>query len=103
MAGVKGRSGGPREGAGAKPKEAVYLDVAEGDCEDSLDFLRAVIRSNDAPLSERVRCAISLAQYEHTRNRDGGKNVAKTSRAEKAASGKFASGEAPRLAVDNTR
>lgn len=100
---AKEKPPGAVPGAASPPKPPVLLDVAPEECEDSLDFLRAVIRDQKAPADLRVRAAISLAQYEHTRSKDGGKNLAKTQKSREAANGKFAPGEPPRLAINNAK
>lgn len=100
MAGVKGRSGGARKGAGGKPKPLVYLPHLDGG-EDALDFLAAVRRDKKAPADLRVRAAISEAQYTHVRTRDGGKNVAKSDKAKEAAKGRLAPGAPPLRVVKN--
>lgn len=102
MAGMKGRSGGARKGAGAKPKATVYLEHLDG-CEDALAFLAAVRCDKNAPADMRLRAAITEVQYTHLRNKDGGKNIAKTEKSREAAKGRFSPGEPPRLAVDNTK
>lgn len=102
MAGVKGRSGGARVGAGAKPQPKVYLEHLDGG-EDALDFLASVRKDKSAPAELRLRAAITEVQYTHLRNRDGGRNLAKSEKSSEAAKGKFAPGDAPRLAVDNTK
>lgn len=98
MAGVKGRSGGARKGAGAKPQPKVYLAHLDGG-DDALDFLASVRRDKSAPADLRVRAAMVEAQYTHVRTRDGGKNIAKSEKSQEAAKGKFAPGAPPKLAV----
>lgn len=102
MAGVKGKSGGAREGAGAKAKAALYLGHLEGG-DDALEFLAAVRKDRTAPADLRLRAAIVEVQYTHIRSKDGGKNIAKSEKSREAAKGKFAPGDPPRLAVDNTK
>jgi len=100
MSGVKGRSGGAREGSGPKPKDPVLLDIPEADCEEPLTFLLAVMKDPKAPADLRVRAAISASQYVHTRTKDGGKNLLKTEKSRDAAVGKFAPGAPPKLVVN---
>ena len=88
MAGVKGRSG-------RKPKPkvpAVGLPAADG---DSLDFLRSVIKDENAAPALRVRAAIAVAQYEHTKTSDGGKKDSAQVVASTVAKGKFGPSTAP--------
>lgn len=90
MSGVKGRSG-----RRPKPKvEPVRLPAADG---DSLDFLRSVIRDENAAPALRVRAAIAVAQYEHTKTSDGGKKDSAQDVAEAISKGRFGPSEAPRL------
>ena len=123
MAGVKGRSGGsrpntggPRLGAGRKPKKSADVDsvrvemepqphggqlkrshaeaVPQGD-KDMLQMLQDVAlgRTNATPL--QVRAAIAAVQYTHTKKGDGGKKDEAADKAKKAAIGKFAPTAAP--------
>lgn len=100
MAGVKGRSGGARKGAGRKAKPLVYLPHLDGG-DDALEFLASVRKDTKAPADLRVRAAVSEAQYTHVRTRDGGKNLVKTEKSRDAAKGKFAPGAPPKLVVNN--
>lgn len=93
MAGVKGRSGGARPGAGRKPKPPPVLDVQPTD--DALTFLLSVMNDPSAPLQQRVRSAVAAAQYQHVKAGDGGKKDAAADRAKAAAAGKFGAGRAP--------
>lgn len=91
MAGVKGRSGGPRPNSGgkrvgagrkpkAKPAESANLTAqAVGDpaplpvTDEPLAFLLAVQNHPAVDIKTRVRAAIAAAQYKHTKRHDGGK------------------------------
>lgn len=112
MAGVKGRSGGARPGAGRKPKspqepaQAVAQGPAKAEAvpavhgQDPLDFLLAVQNNPHAPLKDRIRAAVAAAQYKHTKLHDGGKKEAASGKASQAAVGRFSTPAAPpRLAV----
>lgn len=118
MAGVKGRSGGRRAGAGRKkvvrpegdlegaslnlgklpelPETAAPKDPISAQA-SSLDFLKAVMNDLRQPLALRVRCAMTAAQYEHTRRKDGGKKEEQQGKADKVAGGRFAPRAAPVL------
>ena len=124
MAGVKGRSGGPRPnsggarpnsggrrpGAGRKPKATAKSAANQPETapppaieppaarKDPLAFLEDVVNDSAAPLKDRIRAAVAAAQYRHTKRGDGGKNEDEADRAQKAAS-KFAPAAPPRLAA----
>lgn len=93
MAGVKGRSGGVRAGAGRKPAQVV--PIALPDAGTPLEFLLSVMNDDDADPKLRVQAATTAAQYLHTRRSDGGKKDDTADRAKKAATGRFASSPAP--------
>lgn len=125
MAGVKGRSGGARPGAGRKPQpkktnigvvvakekkraaqvapvEAPALstkdDVTIGNVgtTDPLEFLESVMRNPLAEDSLRVRAAVTVAQYRHAKKADAGKKGAKADAANKASTGRFAPAAPPK-------
>lgn len=100
MAGVKGRSGGPRPnsggarpGAGRKPKPKPAPAVTG--IEDALEFMRKVLKGEIQPTKEQVRVAVALAQYQHMKKGDGGKKDEAAGKAKKAAAGRFAAAPAP--------
>lgn len=102
MAGVKGRSGGARPGAGRKPKpkpEPAQIPAIAG--QTPLDFLLSV--QNDPAVDEklRVRAAIAAAQYMHVKKGDGGIKDAKQEAAKKAGAGKFSAAAPPLALVRN--
>lgn len=107
MAGVKGRSGGPRAnsggarpGAGRKPKPPPVVTVDA--TQDALTFLLGVMNDAGAPLQQRVRAAVAAAQYQRVKAGDGGKRDAVNEAAKKAAGGgKFTPAAAPKLIVNN--
>lgn len=108
MAGVKGRSGGPRansggarKGAGRKKKPAPALDAPK--TESPLEFLVGVMNDAGADVRLRVRAAVAAAQYLHTKQADGGKKEAAEKAARDAASSRFAPATPPRLVVNNTK
>lgn len=97
MAGVKGRSGGPRPnsggarpGAGRKPGK-----TAAAPTDDALKFLLGVMNDPTAPVAQRVRAAVAAVQYQHTKRGDGGKKDAAQAAANAAAGGKFGARKAP--------
>ena len=98
MAGVKGRSGGAREGSGPKPKPAVVMDDTEG--MDPLDFLLMVQNSGEVPVDLRIRAATAAAQYKHAKIGEGGKKDKKDGAAKDAAK-TFAALPPPRLVARN--
>jgi phage terminase small subunit len=97
MAGVKGKSGGARKGAGRKPNPSQTL---EADSDDALDFLRQVMREKSADGRLRVRAAIEVARIEKTALPGTlGKKATQTTAAKEASTGKFAPGGPPKLSV----
>lgn len=102
MAGVKGRSGGPRPnsggarpGAGRPPKPAPEPTPLPE--QDMLEMLMAVALGRVEATPLQVRAAIAAVQYTHTKKGDGGKKDEQADAAKKAAGGKFAAAQAPRL------
>lgn len=92
MAGVKGRSGGARSGAGRKPSPPPPAVEAEA---DSLAFLQKVFSDEAQPLAQRVRAAIAHAQYIHVKRAQGGKKKEQAEKADKAAGGRFQAAKPP--------
>lgn len=121
MAGVKGKSGGPRKnsggarpGAGRKPKAKPPAESANGTAkgkagepaplpvtDEPLAFLLAVQNDATVDIRQRIRASIAAAQYKHTKRGDGGKRDEAADRAKKAGAGKFAPPQPPRLVVKN--
>lgn len=117
MAGVKGRSGGARPGAGRKPKAKPAADAVKVELEpqphggglkrsraepveqaadkDMLQFLQEVALGRTNATTLQVRAAIAAVQYTHTKRHDGGKKDEAADRAKKAATGRFAAAPAP--------
>jgi len=105
MAGVKGKSGGPRANAGGarpgagrprKPK----TEVVEIPARDMLKLLQDVALGRVVASALQVRAAIAAVQYTHTKKGDGGKKEEQAEKAKKAA-GRFASALPPKLVVNN--
>lgn len=107
MAGVKGKSGGPRknaggarEGAGRPLKEPDILGIAST-YDDPLKFLRAVMNDTATDAKIRVDAAKAMMPYTHQKLAEGGKKDAKQDAAKKAAGGRFAAAAPPKLVVNN--
>ncbi|WP_190238636.1 hypothetical protein [Marilutibacter maris] len=60
MAGVKGRSGGARAGAGRKPAKPRKTRAKGYLTDDPDDFLRAVMRDQNADFKDRMAAALAL-------------------------------------------
>ena len=109
MAGVKGKSGGPRANAGgarpgagrkpkAKPPPPPVVEIA-GD--DTLKLLKDIAFGRVEANAGQIRAAIAAAQYEHAKRGEGGKRDEVADKARKAAGGKFAASAPPKLVVNN--
>jgi len=97
MAGVKGRSGGARAGAGRprkKPDEATKPPPLIA-ADNMLDLLQKVALGQVEATALQVRAAIAAVQYTHAKKGEGGKKGEKDAAAKKASAGKFAPGAAP--------
>lgn len=90
MAGVKGRSGGARVGAGRKAKEP-----AAGCVRNPLEFLLDVMQGLVDANPNQMKAAIAAAQYTHMKKGEGGKKDDAARKAKQAAAGKFAAATAP--------
>lgn len=97
MAGVKGRSGGARAGAGRprKPKDETPKVPPLIQADDMLDLLQKVALGQVEATALQVRAAIAAVQYTHPKKAEGGKKGEKNAAAKKASAGKFAPGAAP--------
>ena len=104
MAGIPGKSGGKRMGAGRKAKPPPPVVPVFG-AEEVVAHLDAGMHSMLRMLQEvalglrdaapiQVRAAIAAVQYTHTKRHDGGKKEEQEGLAKKAAS-KFKAGAAP--------
>ncbi len=60
MAGVKGKSGGHREGAGRKPAKPRKTRAKGYQTDDPDDFLRTVMRDANADFKDRMAAALAL-------------------------------------------
>lgn len=60
MAGVKGRSGGAREGAGRKPAKPRKTAAKAYQTDDPDEFLRALMRDPKADFKDRMAAALAL-------------------------------------------
>lgn len=98
MAGVKGRSGGARAGAGRprKPKdETAKAPPPLIEADDMLDLLQKVALGQVEATALQVRAAIAAVQYTHPKKAEGGKKGERSAAAKKASSGKYAPSAAP--------
>lgn len=94
MAGVKGRSGGARPGAGRKPKPSTPpVEISE---RDMLTLLQDVALGRVEATALQVRAAIAAVQYTHAKKGDAGKKQEQADKAKKVAS-RFARAAPPRL------
>lgn len=116
MAGVKGRSGGARPGAGRKPKAVIEgreVQAHGGELKrqkavpvpqeptDMLTLLQNVALGLTDATSLQVRAAIAAVQYTHSKKGEGGKKDEAADRAKAAAGGKFGVRQGPRLVANN--
>jgi len=102
MAGVKGRSGGARPGAGRKPKpKAPPKPPAQVSDADMLKLLQDIARGIVDATPIQVRAAIAAVQYTHTKRGDGGKKEAAAEAAKQVAGGRFGARPRPLKLVGN--
>lgn len=106
MAGVKGRSGGARPGAGRPrklpvpvPPEAEGAQVGEKPrgFSDPLEFLRAVWKGEIDANPTQVRAASAALPFVHQKLGEGGKKDAAKAAAEKVSATRFTPTSPPRL------
>lgn len=107
MAGVKGRSGGPRAnsggarpGAGRKPAPKVMLDIPVPVADslahkDPMVFLMALMNDLEADIKVRADAAKALLPFIHGKKGEGGKKDEQLDAAKKAGKGRFAAAQAP--------
>ena len=98
MAGVKGRSGGPRKnaggarpGAGRKPKAPTKVEAR-----DMLELLQDIALGKVEASPTQVRAAIAAVQYTHPKVGEGGKKERRQKEAERVGQ-RFAPAAPPRL------
>jgi phage terminase small subunit len=60
--------------------------ISETGHSDSLEFMRQVMDNPEIDIKERLRAAISLAQYEHPKVGEGGKKDRRKKEADEVAS-----------------
>lgn len=128
MAGMKGRSGGARPGAGRKPKAKPAEQVAaisaaqspvsqaapvgsevlpavrplfDGKTRTPIELLELAMNDPAVDVKDRIRAAVAAAQYRHYKLGDGGKKDETEAKAKKASAGRFAPKAAPKLVVNN--
>lgn len=99
MAGIKGKSGGARPGAGRKPKAVELLDLSSVlskalTHKDPQGFLLAVMNDGSSDAKLRVDAAKALMPFMHQKVGESGKKDEKATAAKKAAN-KFAPTSAP--------
>lgn len=108
MAGVKGKSGGPRAnaggsrpGAGRKPTpKPEIVPIPE---RDMLTLLQDIALGRVEASAGQIRAAVAAVQYTHVKKGDGGKKDEQADKAKKAGAGKFASATPPKLVVNNRK
>ncbi|WP_412479903.1 hypothetical protein [Azonexus sp. IMCC34839] len=125
MAGVKGRSGGARNGAGRKPRQPILIEespgreeripngdgidgqenpvevILAGDGKDPMQFLEDVMANPTMDAKFRIEAAKILMPFKHVRKGDVGKKTERQASAQKAAGGKFAASAPPLRVVGN--
>lgn len=84
MAGVKGRSGGARPGAGRKPAPPVLLEASEP---DPIAFLEGIVSDPSIDAKLRVDAAKALLPYKHAKIGEQGKKAARQEAAESVTKG----------------
>lgn len=103
MAGVKGRSGGARPGAGRKKKPenegAEYVPSTAG--MTPLEALEAFMNDPEVPLALRLKAAGLAAPFRHKKLGEGGKQADEDEKRKAAGAGRFGRRAAPTLAAAN--
>lgn len=107
MAGVKGKSGGPRPGAGRKKVEPAFIapEAAKAVAGEPLDprpTLELIALGHMEVSPAQMKALLALLPYVHTKKGEGGKKDAQADAAKKAGS-KFAAAAPPKLVVNNRR
>lgn len=103
MAGVKGRSGGARPGAGRKPVPVTIVPdevaaVEPGEPLDPRPTLEQIALGRLEVSPQQLKALLALLPYAHTKKGEGGKKEQKQAQAEKVAS-RFAPVSPPKLAA----
>lgn len=101
MAGVKGRSGGARAGAGRKknPENEGEEYAASTTGMTPVEVLEFFMNDPAVPVALRLKAAGLAAPFRHKKMGEGSKAEAGKSAAEAAASGKYATRRGPSAAV----
>ena len=92
MAGVKGKSGGARAGAGRKPGPKPEPVAQDG---DMLEILQNIARGLTDATPLQVRAAIAAVQYTHPKVGESGKKGKVQDKAGDVARGRFTPGAPP--------
>lgn len=104
MAGVKGRSGGARPGAGRKKnvenEGAEYTPDTTG--ATPLEVLQKMMNDPEVPIVQRIKAAAAAAPYLHQKLGEGGKKDQQQDAAKKVAS-RFAPSAPPKLVAAGGR
>lgn len=98
MAGVKGKSGGARPGAGRK-KNAENKGEEFGPSTAGLtpvEVLELFMHDPSVPLALRLKAAQAAAPFRHKKLGEGGKKEAKEEAAKNAGQGRYAARTGPR-------
>lgn len=108
MAGVKGKSGGARPGAGRKAKEPTFIAPAQaaavpGEPLDPRPTLELIALGHMEVSPSQMKALLALLPYVHTKRGEGGKKDELADKAKKAGGGKFAAAAPPKLVVNNRR
>lgn len=106
MAGVKGRSGGPRKnaggarpGAGRKPREPAQTSAQALKTRDPEAWLTALMLDESMDVRDRKDAAKALLVHRAKMVEQAGKKELAKGAAGKAAGGKFAASAPPKLAL----
>lgn len=97
MAGVKGRSGGKRQGSGRNPADPVIIDSEALLTRNPTQFLTALMNDPSADIKVRADAAKALLAAELRSAEAKGKKDVRQEAANKAGSGKFAPAQPPKL------
>lgn len=97
MAGVKGRSGGKRPGAGRKIAEPVFIRSESLLTSDPKQFLTALMNDGEADIKIRADAAKALLAAELRMAEAKGKKSELADAAKKAGAGKFSASAPPKL------